>query len=52
MITAVIYLALLLLSMGFMVRESWLRREYADVDKARWAREFRAAGRSALAMAV
>jgi len=43
MITAVIYLALLLLSMGFMVRESWLRREYADVDKARWAREFRAA---------
>lgn len=42
MVTAVAYLALLLLSMGTMVRESWLRREYADRDKARWAREFAA----------
>ena len=42
MVVAVVYLALLLLSIGYMVRLSWQRREYADADKARWAAEFEA----------
>lgn len=42
MVTAVAYLTLLLLSMGYMVWQSWARRQYADTDKARWAREFKA----------
>jgi hypothetical protein len=42
MIIAVAYLGLLLLSMAFMVHQSWLRRQYADADKARWLEEFKA----------
>jgi hypothetical protein len=41
MVVAVLYLGLLLLSMGFMVLLSWQRREYADEDKKRWAAEFK-----------